>query len=418
MDLFGNLPSVKNPKKRSSDQTSSSCKLPDHQEPCPNDAATINQSGANTEKKKSRSSTGVFSLVNTIGTVGTTRGFLPSALLRKTSVPTEPAGVHAASKQKSLVGNSAIATANIESSSKLPQKDSENLIGKQDEQEISTLETRSHEQEEGGGESEELRLLHESVTDPYDPFCPNDYLEYCEEKRREIERKELEKSTREALHQQQIIREQIVEERRKMIEIGDYQSVVSSVRNREHNSISDTEHNGRGRGVRNLPAWLLNKQQQDTSDSCTPNSDLAATSETPARIGRGRGLNNLPAWLLKRQQEEEENTTFSTPGTSSEHKSDITTSLRCVALYNLTAPGAIDEDLSDEVKEECEMQCGPVNGKIVVKDADVEHPQVRVFVLFQNSIDAQKASKLFDGRSFGGRQISAALIEERDFHNL
>ena len=416
MDLFGNLPSVKNPKKRSSDQTASSCQLPD-QEPCQNDAATINQSGANTEKKKSRSSTGVFSLVNTIGTVGTTRGFLPSALLRKASVPTEPVGVHAASKQKSLAGNSAISTTNIEESTILLQKASENLIAKQDKQEISTLETRSHEQEEGGGESEELRLLHESVTDPYDPFCPNDYLEFCEEKRREIERKELEKATREALQQQQIIREQIVEERRKMIEIGDYQSVVSSVRNRENNSISDPEHIGRGRGVRNLPAWLVNKQQQDTSDSSTPNNDLT-TSETPARIGRGRGLSNLPAWLLKRQQEEEENSVCSISGTSSEPKRDITTSLRCVALYNLTAPGAIDEDLSDEVKEECEMQCGPVNGKIVVKDADVEHPQVRVFVLFQNSIDAQKASKLFDGRSFGGRKISTALIEESDFHSL
>jgi hypothetical protein len=441
MDLFGDLPSVKHSKKRSSsaDQTSA-CDLPNEN--------SVSETSVKTDKT-SRASKGL-SLVGTLGAVGTTRSFLPTALLRKSGAATSNTSVSGGTSgqmAKSTLPNVVVGTEAIESCGDASltvtserQSDNGNATnsGKKQEEDQSI---------EDNGESEELALLHASVTDPYDPFVPNDYLEYCEEKRREVERRELEEATRETLRQQQIIREQIAEERRKMIETGDYQSVVSSVisRHAENTEASGNvpDGSGRGRGVSNLPAWLLQKQQEnsnsliipgqnaDIKDGNEPSNVSAPTTQNPVRLGRGRGVHNLPAWLLKKQEESlaSDSVVGSDPpnfmaayaNPQNDSVSTTTTTIgsrRCVVLYNMTPPGAIDEDLHDEVKEECEAQCGPVEGNIIIKDADAQHPQVRVFVLFNHATDAEKASRLFHGRSFGGRQISASLLDEVELSSL
>ena len=234
---------------------------------------------------------------------------------------------------------------------------------------------------ESSQESEQMRLLHASVTDEnrYDPFVPNDLLAYRERKKNERRRDQLEKSARETLRMQQIMREKIEEERKKVEATGDYQKIVE---NRIKTAIGDTDSNniidnnrmeGRGRGR-----------------------------------GIGRGVSNLPAWLIKKQEEDK------LGSQKVEQESSLSSSSHDILLLsNMTAPGHIDNELVGEVKEECEMQCGPVEF-VEVFDADQSHNEVRVFVKFNNILDAQKASKLFHGRRFAHRIISAKMVKKVD----
>jgi hypothetical protein len=152
--------------------------------------------------------------------------------------------------------------------------------------------------------------------------------------------------------------------------VASYQSVISSVINR-HAENTEASGNvpdgpGRGRGVSNLPAWLLQKQQEnsnslpipgqnaDNKDGNEPSNVSAPTTQNPVRVGRGRGVHNLPAWLLKKQEEAlasdsvvDSNATnlmaaYAKPQYDSvSTKIPTTTSRRCVVLYNMMPPGAI-----------------------------------------------------------------------------
>lgn len=409
MDLFGDLPSVKNSRKLSStDQTSSSTEILTEN---PNSiTSSISADNACTRVSKE------LSLVGTLGSVGTTRGFLPTALLRKsgatvtTNIPV--AGVQKVKfpKPSVAVGTNSIERLGNSTISVLSEGQSQNYdLGETNNGAITDKvkwqqEDFSTEGQEGSSESEELAMLHASVTDPYDPFVPNDYLEYCAEKRREVERRELEEATRETLRQQQIIREQIAEERRKMIETGDYQSVVTSVINRHAQDMQPS-------GPSMAP---ISGQNSDITDKVESSSVSLSTKH---KMGRGRGVHNLPAWLLQKTQDESvaSGTTVSIDKSVSD---EVSATHRGVVFFNMTPPGAIDEELHDEVKEECEAQCGPVEGNIIIKDADAHHSQVRVIVLFKHAADAKKASTFFHGRSFGGRQITASLIDEEELSRL
>lgn len=201
-------------------------------------------------------------------------------------------------------------------------------------------------------EAEELQRLHASVMDPYDPHVPNDLLAYRERKAVEQERLKLEREARETMERQQWMWQQLEQERQKIQKSGIVKDII------EHRTKTSM---GRGRGVSNLPAWLLKKQKEE------------------ARLGQAP---------------------------------QISTSLRTVILYNLTAPGDIDDELDQEVKEECEERCGPVE-KVEVKDAAPPHqPEVQVLVQFKTVVAAKKAASLFQGRVFGLRRIAAKLVAD------
>lgn len=416
MDLFGDLPSVKNSRKLSSaDQTSSSAELLTEN---PN-SITSSIPADNVCSRVSKE----LSLVGTLGSVGTTRGFLPTALLRKsgTTAASNAPIARGASVQKVkfpkpsvAVGTDSVESLGDSTISVLYEGQSENddlgqkVNGTIRDKEKRQQEDFSVEGHEGSSETEDLAMLHASVTDPYDPFVPNDYLEYCAEKRREVERRELEEATRETLRQQQIIREQIAEERRKMIATGDYQSVVSSVINRH---AQDMQSSG--------PSMVsISGQNSGITDKIELSSVSVSTKQNPKhKMGRGRGVHNLPAWLLQKTQDESV-ASGTTVCIDKSVPDVVSVSHRGVVFFNMTPPGAIDEELHDEVKEECEAQCGPVEGNIIIKDADAHHSQVRVIVLFKHAADAKKASTIFHGRSFGGRQITASLIDEEELSRL
>ena len=119
-------------------------------------------------------------------------------------------------------------------------------------------------------EPESLRLLHASVTDPYDPHRPNDYLAYRERKKTEQARKDLQRSALRRLDAQEKMRKKIEEERRELLASGDLDKIVDSRVDEEFSAASNGDGaavlsgrgRGRGRGVANLPAWLVKKQQE------------------------------------------------------------------------------------------------------------------------------------------------------------
>jgi hypothetical protein len=100
-------------------------------------------------------------------------------------------------------------------------------------------------------EPEAMRLLHASVTQPYDPYCPNDYLAYRERKKMEQIRKDMQASALQRLEQQEMLRKKVEEERKKLLESGDFSKIVEK---------------SRGRGVTNLPAWLVKKQDEQKEE--------------------------------------------------------------------------------------------------------------------------------------------------------
>lgn len=88
------------------------------------------------------------------------------------------------------------------------------------------------------------------ITDPYDPYVPNDLLQYRERRLLEEERLQAQVDAQRALEQQKVLREQLEQERQDLQRTGDLSKLVAIGR-------------GRGRGLSNLPAWLVAKQQQE-----------------------------------------------------------------------------------------------------------------------------------------------------------
>ena len=205
-----------------------------------------------------------------------------------------------------------------------------------------------------------MRELHASVVDIYDPHVPNDLLAFWDAKAMERERLELEREAKETLQRQERLRLQLEQERANLEKSGNLDRLVQ---HREQTSM------GRGRGVSNLPAWLVEKQKQEKQQV-------------------GSGIPPVDNVVVEKK------------------------SLRTIILSNLTAPGDIDDDLTEEVKEECEEQCGPVIS-IHVRDARPPHqPVVQVYVEFGSSQDAQKGVAVFHGRKFGSRRITAEFMRE------
>jgi hypothetical protein len=88
-----------------------------------------------------------------------------------------------------------------------------------------------------------------------------------------------------------------------------------------------------------------------------------------------------------------------------------------VMMRNMVGKGEVDADLRGEIAEEC-TKFGPVLKCVVheISSSTVSDDEaVRIFVLFGNLAAAQKASKVMDGRFFGGRIVKASYYDESVF---
>jgi hypothetical protein len=345
--LFGDLPSTK--KIKSSDKTATTvdASSPEHErsqeekDTDDNDAVTSNNTSASSKKRPA-------SVVSSLGSAGTSMAFVPSALRnRKRNNSVGAAGASAA--RNVPPASSSVRTVVPDPVNKHAARPSDESTS------VSHVHSnQTHEAPFLGDESEAMRQLHASVVDVYDPHVPNDLFAYWDRKAMEKHRIELEREAQETLQRQETLRQQLEQERESLAKSGNLGDIA------QHYAQTSMGR-GRGRGVSNLPAWLVQKQRVELGSS----SD---TSRKP--------------------------------------------SCECtVILSNLTVPGDVDDDLASEVKEECEEQCGPVIN-VTTKDANPpSQPLVQVHVEFANKADADKAVKIFHGRKFGSRRIIAELMK-------
>ena len=106
-------------------------------------------------------------------------------------------------------------------------------------------------------EPDHLKLLHERAKeDPYDPMVPNDLLQYWERKQAAIERERLIQERQVKLREQEVLRQRLAEERKQLASEGNINRLV------EHRLQTTM---GRGRGVSNLPAWVIEQQRNQNS---------------------------------------------------------------------------------------------------------------------------------------------------------
>jgi hypothetical protein len=441
MDLFGDLPSAKNSAESKPDVAERDTKIDSGNvaNPLSTKEEDFTRKFSEPPPKKGRADGGAFQ--KALGTAGTTMAFVPLALRRATAdssalskniekIPRNEK-IRAAAKlvegSASSQGQNTVALGDnsfqvggtsFQKNAKsgnldLTGRGREPKIGKVKDPENPLLD-RKGQYPQLNEESDELRGLHDSVADPYDPFHPNDYLEYKDGLRHKENRAELEKQTKETLKQQHIMREQIADERRKLA----FQQLAKT--DIDHGAPASLSQKvdlgfGRGRGVNNLPSWMA--KQNDKGQLTT---SRAHVENSGSRRGARANDRNLPAWLVQKQREIQEKRAVSTSADISqaspsplEHppSQGFRTKSRLLILHGMVAPGETDDELALEVKEECEDKCGPVE-RLVIKDADISHSQVRVFVLFQKASHADRARIMFDSRTFDGRKISTQIVNE------
>ncbi|KAL7576286.1 hypothetical protein ACA910_018110 [Epithemia clementina (nom. ined.)] len=108
--------------------------------------------------------------------------------------------------------------------------------------------------------ADEHSHVHEKlIEDPYDPMVPNDLLQYWQRKNFEKERINLEKERQQALQQQELLREHLRKEREELARAGDLEKLAQRSMGR-----------GRGRGISNLPAWMVEKEKRAASTEVPP----------------------------------------------------------------------------------------------------------------------------------------------------
>ena len=87
---------------------------------------------------------------------------------------------------------------------------------------------------------------------------------------------------------------------------------------------------------------------------------------------------------------------------------------RCIVLRNILDVSDVDEDLEEEIKDECQ-RFGPVTQMHL--QVLPEKNEVNVFVVYLNHSDAGKALQALDQRLFGGRTIAVTFYPTADFEN-
>jgi len=84
-------------------------------------------------------------------------------------------------------------------------------------------------------------------------------------------------------------------------------------------------------------------------------------------------------------------------------------------LKNMVGSDEVDEDLHDEIQAEC-GKYGKVENVVIYQekqdDSEEAEIHVKIFVEFQESLDAKKAKNALDGRFFGGRTVSALIYDQ------
>jgi len=99
------------------------------------------------------------------------------------------------------------------------------------------------------------------------------------------------------------------------------------------------------------------------------------------------------------------------------HKLMRTNRSPVIVLTNMVTSDGIDDDLEEEIREEC-GKFGKVMDVVIVKEADTS--DVRIFVRYADATMAEEArssldKRFFDGRTIQAKSYDAELFEHNDF---
>ena len=293
--LFGDLPATKASSKKSDDQqkkeqNTETTKIPKVSEPSSIPKLALQAPSSAKTKNVSENN----QMLKAIGNAGTSLSFVPSAARRKKrprplSTPvaaaaastTEAKGEVATSKVVSKtidkVDTSSIAftstwepsvvmTTNTKIITKVSTTANNNKTPSMSEQkdQSSTLNNHSHQSQEQDNEKEEEEEeeIVVEIKDVYDPYVPNDLLQYWERQSLIRERQAMEREAKEALERQQMLRKKLEQEREELQRKGDYAKLLQPQTDPLINN-NQRSGGGRGRGVSNLPAWLIAQKRKE-----------------------------------------------------------------------------------------------------------------------------------------------------------
>lgn len=85
-------------------------------------------------------------------------------------------------------------------------------------------------------------------------------------------------------------------------------------------------------------------------------------------------------------------------------------STNVLLLTNTVAPEEVDEDLKEEMREECQRF-----GEVSAVNVEIVKGDVRIFIAFKETSSATTAAPQLHGRWFGGRQIHVHFYDAEAF---
>ena len=91
-----------------------------------------------------------------------------------------------------------------------------------------------------------------------------------------------------------------------------------------------------------------------------------------------------------------------------------------VVLKNMVGPDDVDEELQEEIEEEC-GKFGEVERVIIYQEKQGEDDEapiiVKIFVEFKDSSSARKSKDALHNRFFGGRIVVAQIYDQELYEN-